>query len=124
MAQYERSKDKTIYEKKIEIESGSRIVVGIYNYNNGEDKLGLTRERAGAHDWQHNKIGRINANELKIIFPELAKINEKLNGKEVINMSEDEEESKEEDDKEEETKEGDDKEEETKEGDDKEEKEE
>ena len=67
---YEASKDKVIAEQAITLTEREGIKVGVYSYNDGTPKLGMTRyiQRKDG-EIRPDRIGRITLAELRLIYP-------------------------------------------------------
>ena len=67
---YDNSLDKQIFAKAWEGET-TRINVSVYSYNNGPQKLQITREnRVGQEgEFRYVKLGRLSKEELGAILP-------------------------------------------------------
>jgi hypothetical protein len=65
MSEYDSSKDKTIEEIVVcEGEYNTVIKLGIYRYNNGASKIGITRWYSDASGNERTKkLGRLSVNE-------------------------------------------------------------
>lgn len=76
---YDAALDKEVF--KVTKEFGeSRITVGVFSYNNGEKKLQISRENAGADDnqWRFAKLGRMNKKEAQEVAPLIMKAIENM----------------------------------------------
>lgn len=66
---YDASLDKKIFYETKEF-NGTRIAVGVFSYNNGENKLQLSRENIGPEgEWRFAKLGRMNKEEIEAALP-------------------------------------------------------
>ena len=74
MAKYDPKKDKTLVEKKVNFGLYD-IVIGLYQYNGGDIKVGMKRivPTASGHP-RYNSIGRMTLEEYSTITNELAKL--------------------------------------------------
>lgn len=66
---YDSSLDKKVFAQEFESQEG-KIVVSIYSYNNGQNKLQITREikdREG--NFTFTKLGRLTKEEIEGILP-------------------------------------------------------
>jgi hypothetical protein len=81
-SEYDASKDKVIEEIVVcEGEYNSVIKIGVYQYNNGSPKIGITRWYSdAAGNERTKKLGRLSANEaeelLKVLPDMISKANE------------------------------------------------
>ena len=75
------------YEKSLDVESfkevkefnDTRISVGVFSYNNGENKLQISRENKDQNEeWRFAKLGRMNKQEAQDIIPVIMKAVEKM----------------------------------------------
>lgn len=70
---YDQSLDKEIFKESKEFD-GTRITVGVFQYNEGEKKLQVVREnRTQTDEWRFAKLGRMNKEEAKEILPVMMK---------------------------------------------------
>ncbi len=66
---YDQSLDVALF-KEIKEFDGTRITVGIFQYNGGEKKLQITREnRNQTEEWRFSKLGRMTKEEIEGILP-------------------------------------------------------
>ena len=66
---YDSSLDKQLFSKNWESED-TRVSVSVYSYNNGINKLQISRENRGAEgDLRFSKLGRLTKEELEGILP-------------------------------------------------------
>lgn len=70
---YDTAKDKVLTEEKVSVGDKERIVLGVYQYDNQEPKLGMVREVDRKDGVGFNKLGRLTADELRAIAPALQK---------------------------------------------------
>ena len=74
----DQSLDKEIFKESKEFD-GTRITVGVFQYNEGEKKLQVVREnRTQTDEWRFAKLGRMNKEEAKEVIPVMAKALEKM----------------------------------------------
>jgi hypothetical protein len=67
---YDKSKDKKLWEKEVAISIATSIIVGIYSYDGGEKKLGLSRMYAtGDGNPKFQSIGRMTRTEIELLLP-------------------------------------------------------
>ena len=67
---YDSSIDKQLFSKSFESQTGGRIVVSVYSYNNGPKKLQITRENTSAEgDVRFAKLGRLTKPEAEGVLP-------------------------------------------------------
>jgi len=67
---YDEALDKTIWETEKDLGEGHKFVVGIYCYNEGTNKVGFKRlapVTRGDREYSFRKLGRLDANEAKLI---------------------------------------------------------
>jgi len=70
---YDQSLDKELFKQSKEFD-GTRITVGVFQYNEGEKKLQMVREnRTQTDEWRFAKLGRMNKEEAKEIIPIMMK---------------------------------------------------
>ncbi len=70
---YDQSLDKELFKESKEFD-GTRITVGVFQYNEGEKKLQVVREnRTQTDEWRFAKLGRMNKEEAKDIIPIMMK---------------------------------------------------
>ena len=70
--------NKEICAETVEFEN-TRIIVGVYSYNEGEKKLQLSRENKNAQDqWSFAKLGRMTKEEAEAIVPLMQKCIEQM----------------------------------------------
>lgn len=66
---YDPGLDKKLFYETKEFES-TRVTVGVFSYNNGENKLQLSREnRLETDEWRFAKLGRMTKGEVEAILP-------------------------------------------------------
>jgi hypothetical protein len=69
MMAYESSLDQQLFSKFLDTEDG-KIVVSVYSYNNGPNKLQITREiKRREGELVFAKLGRLSKNEIQGILP-------------------------------------------------------
>ena len=57
----------------------TRITVGVFSYNNGQQKLQISRENRNQNDeWRFAKLGRMNKEEAQEIVPIMMQAIEKM----------------------------------------------
>lgn len=66
MAGFDKSLDKEIFSTKKDYET-TRLIVGIYSYNEGQAKLQISRENLDMNsgEWKWNKLGRLRSEEVE-----------------------------------------------------------
>ena len=65
--------DKTLFSESKEFE-GARITVSVMQYNEGEKKLQLSRERGNANgEFKFAKLGRMTKEETEAVLPLMQK---------------------------------------------------
>jgi nuclear transport factor 2 (NTF2) superfamily protein len=70
---YDQSLDKELFKESKEFD-GTRITVGVFQYNEGEKKLQMVREnRTQTDEWRFAKLGRMNKEEAKEVIPVMMK---------------------------------------------------
>lgn len=70
--------DKKLFAEEAEFE-GSKIVVGVFSYNDGTPKLQLSRERVKADGGtSFAKLGRMTKEEVEAVLPLMQKAIEQL----------------------------------------------
>jgi len=70
---YDQSLDKEIFKESREFD-GTRVTVGVFQYNEGEKKLQIVREnRTQADEWRFAKVGRMTKPEVEEVIPVLTK---------------------------------------------------
>jgi hypothetical protein len=66
---YDSSLDKQVFSKSLDTEEG-RLVVSIYSYNNGQNKLQITREfKDKTGNYAFARLGRLSKEETEGILP-------------------------------------------------------
>ena len=75
---YDSSLDKKIFYETKEFDN-TRVTVGVFSYNNGENKLQLSRENMSQMDeWRFAKLGRMTKEEMEAILPLIQSALEKM----------------------------------------------
>ena len=70
---YDQSLDKELFKECKEFD-GTRITVGVFQYNEGEKKLQVVREnRTQTDEWRFAKLGRMTKDEAQEIIPVMNK---------------------------------------------------
>jgi hypothetical protein len=70
---YDQSLDKELFKVSKEFD-GTRITVGVFQYNEGEKKIQVVREnRTQTDEWRFAKLGRMNKEEAKEVIPIMMK---------------------------------------------------
>jgi len=70
---YDQSLDKELFKESKEFD-GTRITVGVYQYNAGEKKLQVVREnRTQTDEWRFAKLGRMTKEEAQEVLPVMTK---------------------------------------------------
>ena len=70
---YDQSLDKDLFKESKEFD-GTRITVGVFQYNEGEKKLQVVREnRTQTDEWRFAKLGRMNKEEAQEVIPVMTK---------------------------------------------------
>ena len=73
-----KEKDKELFKESKEF-GNTRLVVGVYSYDNGEAKLQLAREFRNADgQWQYSKLGRLSKEEIESLLPLIEKAKEAM----------------------------------------------
>ena len=66
---YDQTLDKELFKDSKEFD-GTRITVGVFQYNEGEKKLQIVREnRTQTDEWRFAKVGRMTKEEAQEIIP-------------------------------------------------------
>jgi len=76
MGKYDESKNKVIDSETVSFEK-SKITVGVYSYNEGENKLGISRIAIKDGEETFAKLGRMTKEEVEKVLPliyELVKV--------------------------------------------------
>ena len=70
---FDKSKDKMIFEKKLEAGISSNLIIGVYKYGDGDMKIGISRTvmREGIEGESFTKLGRLTSDEAEMIIPVL-----------------------------------------------------
>ncbi len=69
---YDPSLDVALFKQVKEFD-GTRVTVGIFQYNGGEKKLQISRENKNqADEWRFAKLGRLNREEAEEVIPLLS----------------------------------------------------
>lgn len=70
---YDQTLDKELFKESKEFD-GTRVTVGVFQYNEGEKKLQIVREnRTQTDEWRFAKVGRMVKDEVQEILPVLTK---------------------------------------------------
>lgn len=70
---YDQTLDKELFKESKEFD-GTRITVGVFQYNEGEKKLQVVREnRTQTDEWRFAKLGRMNKEEAQEVVPIMGK---------------------------------------------------
>lgn len=70
---YDQSLDKELFKESKEFD-GTRITVGVFQYNEGEKKLQIVREnRTQTDEWRYAKVGRMTKEEAQEVIPVMSK---------------------------------------------------
>ncbi|MBI2138508.1 hypothetical protein HYU13_02890 [Candidatus Woesearchaeota archaeon] len=70
---FDKNLDKCLFSEVIEFET-TRITVGVFQYNEGEKKLQLSREnRTQDNEWTFAKLGRMFKDEAESVLPLMQK---------------------------------------------------
>lgn len=71
---YDRNLDKTIWETNKEVSEGSVLVIGVYSYDEGEQKVGFKRQvpsKQEGREFSYRKLGRVNKTEARLMHDAL-----------------------------------------------------
>ncbi|MFP4473058.1 MAG: hypothetical protein ACLFPX_04200 [Candidatus Omnitrophota bacterium] len=75
---YDQSLDKELFKDVKEFD-GTRITVGVFQYNEGEKKMQIVRENQTQTDgWRFSKLGRMTKDEAEGIIPLMQKALESM----------------------------------------------
>lgn len=75
---FDKNLDKSLFSETVEFET-SRITVGVFQYNEGEKKLQISREnRTQDGIWTFAKLGRMFKDEAEAVLPLMQKAIEHL----------------------------------------------
>ncbi len=75
---YDQSLDVATFKETKEFEK-TRVTVGVFSYNNGAQKLQLSRENMDQSEaWRFAKLGRLTKEEAREIIPIMMKAVEKM----------------------------------------------
>ncbi|MBI2140066.1 hypothetical protein HYU14_04020 [Candidatus Woesearchaeota archaeon] len=70
---FDKNLDKCLFSEVAEFET-SRITVGVFQYNEGEKKLQISREnRTQDNEWNFAKLGRMFKDEAEAVLPLIGK---------------------------------------------------
>lgn len=70
---YDQTLDKELFKEVKEFD-GTRVTVGVFQYNEGEKKLQLVREnRTQTDEWRFAKVGRMTKDEAQEVIPIMSK---------------------------------------------------
>ena len=75
---FDKSLDKEIFSEVIPFET-TRITVGVFSYNDGDNKLQVSRENMNQDgEWSFAKLGRMFKDEAEKVIPVMKKALEKM----------------------------------------------
>ena len=75
---FDKNLDKALFSEGKEFET-TKITVGVYQYNEGEKKLQISREnRSQDGEWSFAKLGRMFKDEVAFVLPLMQKALEKM----------------------------------------------
>ncbi len=76
---FDKSKDKNLFSEAASFET-TRITVGVFSYNDGEQKMQVSRENRDMNtgEWQFSKLGRMTYEEVEKVIPMMKKGFEKM----------------------------------------------
>ena len=75
---FDKNLDKALFSESKEFET-TKITVGVYQYNEGEKKLQISREnRSQDGEWSFAKLGRMFKDEVEFVLPLMKKALEKM----------------------------------------------
>lgn len=75
---FDETKDKTIVSKILEFDK-TKITVGVYSYNDGPKKLGISRVLLDAENKEKfAKLGRLTKEEVEKMIPALQEVSKEL----------------------------------------------
>lgn len=66
---YEKDKDKNLFEKEIDLGGQYSIVIGVYQYEDGEPKLQMSRKQFSDSGHRFIKLGRLSLDEVNHVLP-------------------------------------------------------
>ena len=70
---FDKSLDKELFSETKKFET-SRITVGVFQYNDGEKKLQISRENMSQNgEWSFAKLGRMFKDEVEAVLPAIQK---------------------------------------------------
>ena len=70
---FDKTLDKKLFSETKEFET-TRITVGVFQYNEGEKKLQISRENRNQDgEWSFAKLGRMFKNEAEAVLPMIKK---------------------------------------------------
>ena len=70
---FDKNLDKQLFAETKEFET-TRITVGVFQYNEGEKKLQISREnRSQDNEWSFSKLGRMFKDEAEAVAPLITK---------------------------------------------------
>ena len=70
---FDKNLDKQLFAETAEFEM-TRITVGVFQYNEGEKKLQISREnRSQENEWTFSKLGRMFKDEAEAVAPLIKK---------------------------------------------------
>ena len=75
---FDKNVDKNLFSETKEFEM-TRITVGVFQYNDGEKKLQISREnRSQENEWSFAKLGRMFKDEAEAVIPMMQKALKKM----------------------------------------------
>tara|TARA_Y100000310_G_C20336488_1_gene647771 strand:+ start:436 stop:669 length:234 start_codon:yes stop_codon:yes gene_type:complete len=70
---FDKSLDKQLFSETVDFEM-TKITVGVFQYNDGEKKLQISREnRSQENEWTFSKLGRMFKDEAEAVYPLIKK---------------------------------------------------
>ena len=77
---YDNRKDKPLSQQEVATGDNESIIVGLYSYDEGEPKLGLSRKTINTkkNTAYHKSIGRISQDEWARILPAIRTVSQAL----------------------------------------------
>jgi hypothetical protein len=73
MPGFDKNLDKEVFSEVREFDR-TRLRVSVYSYNNGANKLQITRENKNASgDFSFTKLGRLSKEEIEAVLPVIEK---------------------------------------------------
>ena len=75
MAKYNSEMDKVIKEWDVQPSAAVLLVIGVYQYKDGNPKIGVTRKIVSKEfdEGKWARLGRMSKDEVKLLVPELQK---------------------------------------------------